>query len=132
MLAIVVAGDVTGDDGLLRICRAVLETAEYDPDGGSTAYHALSQHSADSMGLAFAMTLLCRQLDYSAQVVEGTLNGQSHSWIVVDTEQGNRHLDLTQELSEDDSPFRTDHYMAEAGYSWDKALVPACADQSEG
>lgn len=120
--------DAIGDEGLLEIRQAVLDTAVYDPEGGSTAYHALSRHRADSLGLAFAMNLLCNELGYSCQTVEGTLDGTAHCWNIVSTENGYRHIDLTWE-SDGQSPFLSDRQMAEAGYQWDTTTVPQCGEQ---
>lgn len=119
--------DAMDDDGLLEICQAILSTTVYDPEGGSTAFHALSEHRANSQGLAFAMALLCQKLDYSCHTVEGTLNGVTHHWNIVYTENGYRHIDLTRDI--DDSPFRSDRQMAEAGYLWDNTTVPQCGEQ---
>ena len=117
--------NAVGDKGLLDIRRAILDTAAYDPDGGGTAYHALVERRADSLGLALSMSLLCRQLEFSCQIAEGTLNGAPHSWNLVSTQEGWRHLDLSVE-TEGDSPFLTDQQLEEAGYDWDRDSVPAC------
>ena len=84
----------------------------------------------DSLGLALSMSLLCRQLEFSCQVVEGTLNGEAHSWNLVVTQEGWRHLDLTLP-TEGDSPFLTDQQMVEAGYDWDHDVFPACSSPQE-
>ena len=119
-----------GDEGLLELRQAILDTASYDPEGGSTAYHALVQHQADSLGLALSMSLLCRQLEFSCQIVEGTLDGEAHSWNLVSTQEGWRHLDLTLPAGEE-GPFLTDQQMEEAGYAWDRDAFPACSAPQE-
>ena len=109
----------------LAAARAVLDAGTYLPDGGGTAYDVLVEGGGSSEGLALAMTLLCQSLDLSCQVVQGTLDGQPHSWTVVETEAGWRHLDLTifQQL---DDPLLTDEELAARGYVWDTEAVPAC------
>ncbi len=124
-----------GDEGLLEIRRSLLERVEYDPGGESTAYHALVEGSADSLGLALAMSLLCQNLDFSCTVVEGTLDGEAHAWNIVSTQDGgHRHLDLSRPDpadSPDTSPFLTDRDLYQAGYRWDMASVPQCGEQPE-
>lgn len=111
------------DQGLLDIRQAILELAAYDPEGGSTAYHALVEHHADSLGLALAMSLLCEELDQHCRIVEGTLDGVPHDWNLVNTASGWRHVDLSAPESEG-SPFRVDQEMWDAGYEWDTASTP--------
>jgi len=121
--------DIPGEKGLLSIRSAILETADYSSDGGSTAYHALVEQQADSLGLALSMSLLCQKLGFSCQVVNGSLGGVPHYWNIVYTGTGYRHLDLTQSLvAAEDSPLRSDRYMAETGYLWDTLTFPACEE----
>lgn len=118
------------DEGLLEIRQAILDTASYDPAGGTTAYHALVQHQADSLGLALSMSLLCQHLEFSCQIVEGTLDGEVHCWNLVSTQEGWRHLDLTHPTQEG-GPFLTDQQMVDGGYVWDQDAFPACSAPQE-
>lgn len=119
----------TGDALILAAGQSILAAGGYNPEGGSTAYHALLAGGADSQGLALAMALACQNLKISFQVVVGTLNRNPHFWIVVSTEEGWMHLDLTR-LSDWDSPLHTDAQMTAAGYSWDTTAVPKCGQSS--
>ena len=119
-----------GDEGLREIRQTILDIAIYNPEGGATAYHALAEHQADSLGLALTMSLLCQQLDYNCQIAAGTLDGQAHYWNVVSTQEGYRHLDLTR-TEDGDSIFFSDRFMVEAGYSWDTTSTPLCGEQPE-
>lgn len=122
--------DAMDDEGLLDIRQAILDKSVYDPEGGSTAYHALVEHRADSLGLALSMALLCQKLDYSCQIVAGTLNGEPHYWNIVSTQNGYRHLDLSLPFDgESDLLFLSDRAMAQDGYSWDNSAVPQCGEQ---
>lgn len=121
--------DTSGDERLLSIRKAILDTASYAPDGGQTAYHALAEHKADSLGLSLTMALLCQKLDLPCQLVEGFRDGKLHYWTIVSTQDGYRHLDLSQSLSNGETPFRSDRYMAEHGYTWDSASMPLCGEQ---
>ena len=121
--------EASGDTQLLAIREALLSTAVYDSAAGQTAYCALAEHRADSLGLSLAMSLLCRELDLSCQLVEGHQNGQPHYWVIVSTQASYRHLDLAQSLEDGDSPFRSDRYMAQNGYTWDNDSMPVCGEQ---
>lgn len=123
--------DAMEDEGLLDIRQTILDKAHYDPEGGSTAYHALVEGRADSLGLALSMSLLCQQLDYSCQIVEGVLDGQSHYWNIVSTLEGPRHLDLTRPDAPGGSPFLSDRSLSQEGYSWDTSTTPVCGEQPQ-
>ena len=123
---------IPGEQGLMAIRSAILETASYTPNGGTSPYHALVEQQADSLGLALTLSLLCQRLGFSCQVVNGSLSGAPHYWNIVYTGSGYRHLDLTQIFSpEDPSPLRSDRFMAECGYLWDTLTFPPCDDPSE-
>lgn len=114
-----------GNEAILAVSEAVLAHASYSSTGGSTAYHALLEGSADSQGLALAQALLCEELNLDCRVVPGQKNGEPHFWTVVSTQSGWRHLDLTQ-MDSPEGPFFTDEQMKAAGYVWDTAFVPRC------
>lgn len=116
---------ITGDSLILAAAQSILEAGGYQPDLGSTAYHALLEGGADSQGLSLAMALLCRELEIDCQVVAGTLDGQPHFWNVVSSQDGWRHLDLTR-LDSLDDPLRLDPQMGPDGYAWDTESVPSC------
>jgi hypothetical protein len=120
----------TGDGLLTAAAQAVLSSGGYDPQGGSTAYHALLERGADSQGLALAMALMGQKLELSCQVVSGTWNDQPHFWTVVSTQEGWRHLDLARWTAWD-APFRSDAQMAEDGYDWNRDTVPKCGPSAE-
>lgn len=121
-----------GDKGLLAIRKTIQNIVRYAPDkGGSTPYHALVTGSANSEGLALSMALLCQRLNYSCQIVEGTLDGVPHFWTIVSTQDGSRHLDLSHpDLMENGSPFLSDQALAAAGYHWNRELYPVCGAQT--
>ena len=121
---------VQGEDVLSQLVRLVRQTCSYQEGGGSTAYDALLEGTADSQGMALALALLCQRTQpaLSCTVVDGQWNGGSHLWNVVQTAGGYRHVDLTQP---GEPVFRTDQEMAAAGYTWDSERVPVCAAEEE-
>ncbi len=119
-----------GENGLSQLIQLVRQTCSYQEGGGSTAYDALLEGTADSQGMALALALLCQRTQpvLSCTVVDGQWNGVSHLWNVVQTAGGYRHVDLTQP---GEPVFRTDQEMAAAGYTWDSERVPVCAAEEE-
>lgn len=107
---------------LLSAIETLLGRVRYDPAGGTTAWHAVTQGMADREGLALAFSALCQQLRLPCRVVEGTRNDQPHFWNIVSTAEGWRHVDLTTA----DHPLLLDTQAAELGYAWIAASVPKC------
>lgn len=115
--------NLDGDALILAAAQLVLESGGYDADGGSTAYHALLQGGADCQGLSLAMALLFEYLDIDCRVITGTLDNQPHTWVIVSTQDGWVHLDLTQ-FSSPEAALKTDLQMTDGGYSWDIPTSP--------
>ena len=98
------------------------DAAKYDPAAGSTAYHALVEGSANNQGLTLSLAALCDSAELNSQVVSGEWNGSPHFWAVIQTQEGWRHLDPT----ENGIFFGTDNQAADAGYSWNSQNIPSC------
>lgn len=118
------------------LAALLLENCSYDPDGGSTAYHALVQHRANAEGLTLAQLLLCKSLSVPCYPVSGTFSDTSCFWSIIETERGWRHLVFSLVPTEDSSlsqplPLFTDEELLEAGYVWDSSIVPSCTDLSK-
>ena len=113
-----------------QLISLVQEACAYSERGGSTAYSALIEGQADSQGMALALSLLCQRADpvVPCVVVDGQRGGVSHLWNVVQTENGYRHVDLTQSGP---PVFHTDEEMWALGYSWTSERVPACTAGEE-
>lgn len=123
-------GNSSGDRRLEQAAQAIASAGSYDPEGGSSVCALMDQGSANSEGIALTMAAFCQQLGLPFRVVEGTLNGQSHFWNMVQTSSGWRHLDLTDAQSGPYNP-RTDQQMTQLGYRWDTNLVPVSGPQEE-
>lgn len=104
------------------LAQAVLDAGGYLAQGDSTAYAALLEGGGNDQALALAMALLCQQAGIPCQVVDGSLNGQSHIWNVVKTSQGYRHMDLTQGTW----AIGSDTVWSQSGYQWDTERIPPC------
>lgn len=121
---------VSGDECLQQAAQAIVSAGSYDPEGDSGVCALMNQGSANSEGIALTMAALCQHLGLSFRVVEGTLNGRSHFWNMVQTSSGWRHLDLTDTQSGPYDP-RTDQQMTQLGYHWDTNLMPVSGQQEE-
>jgi hypothetical protein len=119
------------EDAPVAAARLILMAGTYDPEGGSTAYHALLTGSADSEGLALAYAALCEVLDIPCQVVEGTRGEEPQFWNLVSCADGWRHVDLTRSRLSDILLY-TDQEMTELGYLWDTASAPQAVQTGTG
>jgi hypothetical protein len=122
----------TGDTRLAGILTALRARSNqlFAAAGGaslsSSPYAALVSGAADSEGRALALTLLYNMAGAECNVVSGTLNGQSHFWVIVVTSAGPRHADPAMA----DGLFRGDQTMEAAGYAWNASDYPACVETS--
>lgn len=105
------------------VAQQLLALNTYDPDGGSSAYHALVEQRANSEGLALTQLLLCQSMSIPCHLVSGTLNGLPHYWNMIETSEGWRHVDL---CAGDELSLSTDETHTLAGYLWDSTSLPAC------
>lgn len=117
-----------GGAALETICAHVRSEADYDPEGGATAYAALITGQADSEGFALAVSLLCQTAGIDATVVEGTRDGAPWFWNRVQMEEGPRYLD-----SVNGTDLRTGEELQDLGYSWlDEPSQTADGKEAEG
>lgn len=117
--------DISDDAGLLALCSDLRKDTAYLSTANETAYGALVEGTANSTGLALTVQLLCQKLEAPCRLVEGHLNGSSHTWVIMDTQDGPRHLDITQSLP---LSFHSDSSMSKAGYHWDTTAYPTCGE----
>jgi len=132
--------DVKAAECALDIFEQLAKTCVYDPEGalrssrseldsglGSTAYGALVEGYADSKGIAAAYSALCYAAGINCTVVEGTKDGEEHSWNIIDIDGSYYHVDASAYyifgLSR--SFMQNDEQMKES-CSWDTGKYPAC------
>ena len=108
----------------MSAAQAILNEGGYKPDGGSSAYHALLNDGANAEGLALALASVCAKLSIPCKVAEGYLGETPHFWNVVHTEDGWRHIDLSQ--LDVLRSFYTDDQWRHSGYRWIESALPAC------
>lgn len=119
--------DTQGDSALLAIYDFLHDQVEYLPSYSSTAYGALVEHRANSLGLALTVHSLCQQLQIPSYLVQGSLRDAEHCWVIVQTQDGFRHLDVSRTLANvNTSPFCSDREMHQMEYHWNTDEFPAC------
>ncbi len=124
----------------LKLYEQLAQTCEYDPTGsirsgkkelnsglGSTAYGALVENCADSKGIAAAYSALCKAAGIECVVVEGTMDGEAHSWNIIKLGGDYFHVDVSAYnlLGTENSFLQGDELMKEK-YAWDEAKYPEC------
>lgn len=117
------AGDGTNLK-LQEMYTSLRQAAVCDPSAGDTAYAALVQGRANSAGFALAYELLCQLQNIDVIPVTGTLNGESHDWVIVKTADGYRHVDPSNQPG----LFLSDALAYQGGYVWDTQSTPRCGD----
>lgn len=103
------------------------EGSQLSSDYRSTAYGALAEGKADSLGIALAYCALCRTEGIECVVVTGTLDGEGHCWNIVKIDQTYYHVDVSGygALGLEKTFMRSDQQMGEK-YAWDAASYPVC------
>ena len=112
------------DADALAAAWAVLGEGGHKSEGGSSPYNALLSGGANHEGLSLAMAALCTRLDIPCKVAEGLLDGEPHFWNVVHTDDGWRHIDLSQ-LSVLRGVY-TDEQWRNNDYLWIDTSIPVC------
>ena len=124
----------------LNLYKQLAETCAYDPTGsirsgktelnsglGSTAYGALVENCADSSGVAAAYSALCKAAGIECMVVDGTVEGEAHSWNIIKIEGNYFHVDVSAyySMGAEYSFLQGDEQMKEK-YVWDATKYPEC------
>lgn len=111
----------------LDLLDALRQRCTTDGEGGSSPYDALVLGHADPKGTALALALLCQLSGLETVTVEGRLNGADAWWLIVETEDGLKHLDPSAQLP----AYADDGQFLAAGYEWSSERYPACPASPE-
>lgn len=125
--------DLAGEALALALANLVLSQCTTPSPEGDNAYTVLVKHEYNSKGLSLAMGFLSQLSNLPCQIVQGEKEEKPYFWIILETQNGFRHLDLfhmTQRDPQEPSAadLLTDSQMQELGYSWDYANTPICAN----
>ena len=125
----------------LTLYERLVQSCSYDPAGtrrarrseldsglGATAFGALVEGLADSRGVAAAFSALCHASGIECLIVNGSLEGESHSWNMIKVRGQYYHVDSSafDSLGRTDSFMRSDKTMTSHGYDWDREAYPVC------
>ncbi len=115
------------------LCDALCGVCAVSPDGGSTAWDALTRGTADSEGAAMAFEALCRASGLDCVIVIGRMGGETHYWNIVSVDGRYCHLDVSARDGETPVFLLSDEALLSLGYWWDNSEYPACpaAEQEE-
>lgn len=126
--------------------NALIRVCEYDPLGnirndnpeledslGSTAYGALTEGCADSLGMALAFSSICKAAGVKCSVVRGSYNQVEHWWNIVNTKDTYWHVDVSgyHIIGLDASCLKSDAQMQANGYLWEPSNYPKCVPAVE-
>lgn len=117
---------VTNRHDITPIAAVLHRRVTYDSSAEfCTPWHALILGRANSEGLALTFAALCQKLGIPCRVADGQLSGAPHFWNIVQTQEGWRHLDLTE--AADTPSLWLDTDMTRAGYVWSSDVLPHCS-----
>lgn len=90
------------------------------------AYSLLCHGVGDSRAFAMVYAVMCRNAGLECQVVNGTRNGESWYWNLVNIDGVYYHVDLLRSNEKDAFSVMTDDAME--GYVWDYSAYPAAVE----
>ena len=90
------------------------------------AYALLCEGVADSRAFAEVFAVMCNRSNVKCTVVQGTKNGESYEWNILELESGTWHIDVLadEQAGMREPSLRTDADMG--GYVWDTQAYPVC------
>ncbi len=105
----------------------LMERYQYQLETSITpAYSLLCHGVGDSRAFAMVYAVMCRNAGLECQVVNGTRNGESWYWNLVNIDGVYYHIDLLRSSEKDAFSVMTDDAME--GYVWDYSAYPAAIE----
>lgn len=90
------------------------------------AYSFLCDGIATSEGAARSLQIICDQMELECHTVEGTRDGRSHVWNIVNVDGVWCHVDLYRMIMDHSESLLLWKDNAMTGYEWDREAYPAC------
>ena len=115
----------------LAACQYLMDNCQLSTAASdNTAYSALVNHLANSEGIAFAYTELCRQLKLECSIVYGQRQWQDRCWNIVRIDGSCYHVDVYECINSGlESSFMVNDEDFWGNYRWDVASYPKCTGQ---
>ena len=115
----------------LAACQYLMENCQLSTAAtDNTAYSALVNHMANSEGLAFGYTELCRQLKLDCSIVYGQRQWQDRCWNIVRIDGSYYHVDPYECINSGlEGSFMVNDEDFWGNYRWDVASYPKCTGE---
>lgn len=115
----------------LAACQYLMDNCQLSTAASdNTAYSALVNHLANSEGIAFAYTELCRQLKLECSIVYGQRQWQDRCWNIVRIDGSCYHVDVYESINSGlESSFMLNDEDFWGNYRWDVASYPRCTGE---
>lgn len=115
----------------LAACQYLMDNCQLSTVAAdNTAYSALVNHLANSEGIAFAYTELCRQMKLECSIVYGQRQWQDRCWNIVRIDGNCYHVDVYECINSGlEGSFMLDDEDFWANYRWDVASYPRCTGE---
>ena len=113
-LAGILSGGLTGESGRYA----------------DSAYGALTEHSADSRGIALAYRALCAACDIPCTVVQGSIGAmgtEEHFWNLISLDGDYYHVDVSAFAADPAAVFLVSDDSLWGSYIWNTDDYPACS-----
>ena len=114
----------------MKACSVLAASASFSRAYGSpTAYGTVMDGIGNSEGYAMAFKLFCASLGVKCTVVEGTLEGLTHFWNIIEVDDFFYHVDPSAcDFSGMGAGFlKDDLHMRDAMYAWDALKYEQCS-----
>lgn len=118
------ADEAPADEKYSVIARNIARTVHYKRGNNENAflYHTVAgaalYNESVCEGISKLFLLACHIHKLPCIVISGRLSGRGHSWNMVETDAGLRHLDVTSMLGHEEVRFLTDAQLRSKGYTW--------------
>ena len=123
--------DLSDGQRALAACQYLMNNCQLSTAAAdNTAYSALVNHLANSEGIAFAYTELCRQLKLECSIVYGQRQWQDRCWNIVRIDGNCYHVDVYECINSGlEVSFMVNDEDFWGNYRWDVASYPKCTGE---
>ena len=92
----------------------------------ASAYNALVNEYASSLGVSLAVQLLCDSLDIPCFIVEGSYADAPWHWNMIYLDELWQHIDIARGMIDESRKYQAAFDSDMIAYTWDSTLYPAC------
>lgn len=126
-----VSADRLEYDKYYHLYTFIMERFEYKIENSITPAYSLLMHGVgDHRAFATVYAAMCAREDLECYVVNGTRNGEAHTWNILCIDNVYCHVDLLHNSAANEFVTLYDYQMD--GYVWDYDAYPACVEPMDG